>query len=54
MRRISLLLFSLIILAVALPAQPPARPRLPDPLGYVCYRAAQPITIDGGLVDSAS
>jgi hypothetical protein len=34
-------------------AQPKSPPAWPDPLAYVCYRAAQPIKIDGKLDDAA-
>src|SRR5262245_4743795 len=46
---------ALVILACSLSlwAQPAPPADWPDPLGYVCYRAAAPITIDGKLDDAA-
>jgi hypothetical protein len=41
------------ILVLAASEQPPALPVWSDPLGYVCYRATQPIKIDGKLDDPA-
>src|SRR5262245_5882162 len=45
------LLFPLLACAavIALPTDPP----LPQPRGYVCYRAPSPVTIDGKLDDAA-
>src|SRR4051794_24386140 len=38
---------------LAQPAAPPGPQPMPDPPGYVCYRARQPIVIDGKLDDAA-
>ncbi len=53
MLRICILLFGLIGVVIALPAQPIAPPVWSDPRGYVCHRAEQPIKIDGKLDDPA-
>ncbi len=48
--------FTLLLLAIFTTAalrQPDAPPAWADPLGYVCYRAAQPIKINGKLDDPA-
>jgi Carbohydrate family 9 binding domain-like len=53
MLRICCFLLVLIGVVIALPVQPIAPPVWSDPLGYVCYRAGQPIKIDGKLDDPA-
>ena len=39
--------------AAAVLAVPPMAPMVPSPLGYVCYRSAAPLRIDGRLDDPA-
>ena len=53
MLRVSFLFVFTIIISAGLCAQPKVLPAWPDPLGYVCYRAEQPIQIDGKLNDAA-
>jgi Carbohydrate family 9 binding domain-like len=53
MLRLCSTLLVLVMLSLALPSPPLVAPLITDPLGYVCYRADQPIKIDGKLDDEA-
>jgi hypothetical protein len=59
MLRLSLLAFTLVTIALTLPAsgEPPAAADMlapfPHPKGYVCYRVPSPVTVDGDLKDAA-
>jgi hypothetical protein len=48
----NLVLFVLAMILGTLPAGP-AQPAVSDPRGYICYRAASPIAVDGRLDDGA-
>src|SRR5688500_5102352 len=51
--RVILLISAPLICTLSLSAQPAPPADWPDPLGYVCHRAAPPITIDGKPDDAA-
>jgi hypothetical protein len=53
MMRICVCLLTPVLFGLTVSAQPLVEPTWTDPLGYVCHRAAMPITIDGKLDDPA-